>query len=748
MNRSETNQEKELAALYEAGLAVTATLDLSQVLHSAAERASKLIGADVVTLYLYDQARGDFVPPPVAVGVSDGFWTRGLPSRDGSAAQIAKTGEPIIADDAKDHPKISRGFIKAESIASSAGFPLKVAERVVGVLFLNYHAPHKFTTEDIEKVTVFASQAAIAIRNADLFKQQDATTKRLEVILKAKAAIDSAAGLQDVLDQILSEGLKIVDTTRGSLMLFEGEEYLRIRAQFGPEVGHPDWESIGGFKIGEGIAGQVAKTGKAILCSDVLNDKRFKHPRRELSFRSLLAVPIISHRGKVIGVISADDPEIGHFEETDKQLLSDMAGQFATAIERMMLVNTLHALHKIFESITTVAVSSGSVRPVLDEIARSAVEVLGIDVITIYQYDQAQDKFIVPPLMKGISKEPPMQTEVFEGEAPWVLIHELKGHYYAPDSLKDPIMSPSRPLGKGPGFVEREGIKSSAGLRLKAGEELVGVMFVNYRSPHQFDEGEKQIIETFANSAAIAIQDARQWENLQRTQEQLVQSAKMSAVGDLASGIAHELKNPLSNILSSVNVLEMMLRDISNPQADQRVKQIKGEVHRAKSIIDSLLDFVRPPKVMRGPVDVLALVNETLNLLGNQARLNHVNIETRFTPSPLPLIGGNASLLRQVFFNIVKNAIEAMPEGGRLKVTTSTDNENIQVKVQDTGPGIPLDIQSRIFDPFFSTGEPGQGTGLGLTISMGIVRDHHGDIKVESKLGKGSTFTVILPIGE
>lgn len=410
-----------------------------------------------------------------------------------------------------------------------------------------------------------------------------------------------------------------------------------------------------------------------------------------------------------------------------------------------MLVETLHALQKIFERITAVAISSRELAPVLAEIARNAVEILRIDVITIYQYNQERGKFIVPPLMEGISQKQSMQTEVFEGEAPWILVHKLKDNRYAPDSLRDEIMNPKRPPGRGPGFVEREGIKSSAGLLLRVGDEIVGVMFVNYRSPHQFGDEEKRTIETFANSAAIAIQDARQWENLKRSQDQLIQTAKMGAVGTLASGIAHELKNPLSNILSSVNILEMG----SIPQQDTALKlaQIKDEVRRARNIVDSLLGFVRPPEAVHGAVDVLALVNETLNLLENQARLNHINIETQFTA--VPLIEGNATLLKQVFFNIIQNAIKAMPDGGRLKVRTSADNVNVRVEIQDTGPGIPPDVLPHIFfEPFFTTKEPGQGTGLGLAISSRIVHDHQGDIKVKSEVGKGSTFVVTLPIGE
>ena len=599
---------------------------------------------------------------------------------------------------------------------------------------------HKKIVDDDQ---VGASDTSLVETYAELYKQQQAANKRLQVLQQAQKAIDSATGLQEVLEQILTEGLKTVNTKRGSLTLIEGENLVTM-AQFGPEISDPGHMKMT-FKVGEGIVGLVARTGEAILCPDVSKDSRFKFPPdgRQLRFRSLLSVPIVSREGTILGVISADDPEVEHFDETHKQLLYDMAGQFATAIEKMILVDTLHSLHKIFERITSVAIVGREVTLVLNEIVKSALEILKIDIITIYQYDQARSKFIVPPLMKGLREDQRMQTDVFEGEAPWMLVHQLKQHYYAPDAQNDPIMNPSRPQGKGPGFVSREQIRSSAGLLLKVPEEVVGVMFVNYRSPHLFLDREKQIIETFANSAAIAIQDARQWENLKNAQEQLVQTAKMSAVGTLASGIAHELKNPLANILSSINLLEM--GHVSAEEMPTKLAEMKSEVHRARDIIDSLLSFVRPRDAVFGVVDVLALINESLNLLENQARLNHINIESQL--AQVPPIQGNAPSLKQVFFNILRNAIEAMPDGGRLHVSTSVDNVTVHIEIQDTGPGMTPEHKSRIFEPFFTTKERGYGTGLGLAISQSIVHYHLGDLKVLSDVGKGSTFIIMLPIG-
>lgn len=275
-------------------------------------------------------------------------------------------------------------------------------------------------------------------------------SKRLQMILKTQEAIDSATALEDMLKRILIEGLHTVDTTWGSLMLIEGNR-LVTKAQFGPEIDEPDRKPME-FFVGEGIAGIVAGTRKAILCPDIEREPRFKQPQqgKVVRFRSLLSVPITSREGnQVLGVISADDPEVNHFDQTHKQLLSDMAVQFATAIEKMLLVDSLRSLHEIFERITSVAIAGRELQPVLDEIARNAIEVLKIDVVTIYQYDQRHNKIGYPPLMKGaISQSQRMQTRVFDGEAPSVLLRERQRHYYTSDAVQDLSMNP-------PGLQER-----------------------------------------------------------------------------------------------------------------------------------------------------------------------------------------------------------------------------------------------------------------------------------------------------
>jgi len=244
---------------------------------------------------------------------------------------------------------------------------------------------------------------------------------------------------------------------------------------------------------------------------------------------------------------------------------------------------------------------------------------------------------------------------------------------------------------------------------------------------------------------------------LKEAHDQLLQAGRMAAIGELAAGVAHELNNPLTGILGYAQyTLEKMQKasDLNHKDVSkfcQYLSYIEKEAQRCKSIVQGLLRFSRAPKVTLEPLDVNFLLEETLILCGHQLEKRGVKVMKEFEPS-LPRVMGNANQLQQVFTNIILNAYDAMPKGGSLTITTKIEDRatsrRIRVEFIDTGCGIPSENMRRIFDPFFTTKEVGQGTGLGLAISYGIIKEHHGDITVKSEVGKGSSFTVYLPIFE
>ena len=236
-------------------------------------------------------------------------------------------------------------------------------------------------------------------------------------------------------------------------------------------------------------------------------------------------------------------------------------------------------------------------------------------------------------------------------------------------------------------------------------------------------------------------------EELEKREAVLVQSHKMRAVGTLTAGVAHELNNPMNNITLTAHMLQEDYDDLDDLERREMIDDVVLEVGRAKKIVSNLLDFARESGRQIEPLDMSKLLSETIELAANQIRLSGIKIDFKDLPN-LPRVHGDSQQLRQVFLNLILNAIDASSKGDRIQVLVlPADEPNyIEVDVVDEGSGIPSHILSSIFDPFFTTKERGKGTGLGLSVSQGIVARHGGRIMAASKEGKGTTFTVILPV--
>ena len=229
----------------------------------------------------------------------------------------------------------------------------------------------------------------------------------------------------------------------------------------------------------------------------------------------------------------------------------------------------------------------------------------------------------------------------------------------------------------------------------------------------------------------------------QETHLQLISSEKLASLGKLAAGIAHEINNPLGGILIYSS---LMLEDLpdDDPQRQDLVRIVQ-EAGRCKEIVKSLLEFARQNEPTMDPVDINLTITEGLFFLENQAFFHNIRIIKKLEPS-LPFARGNAGQLKQVFMNITVNAAEAMHGSGTLTISTSfnQDRQNITIEFTDTGEGIPEKNLTRIFDPFFTTKDVGKGTGLGLSTAYGIIEGHGSKIEVRSKVGVGTTFTILL----
>jgi signal transduction histidine kinase len=270
----------------------------------------------------------------------------------------------------------------------------------------------------------------------------------------------------------------------------------------------------------------------------------------------------------------------------------------------------------------------------------------------------------------------------------------------------------------------------------------------------------------FANQAALALENALMYEelkafsgelgervkkatlDLQETQRQLFQSEKLAALGKISAGIAHEIRNPLTSIKILIHSLVDEMATSASREKDLTV--IESEIERVNKIIKQFLDFARPRPPSLEPMDVRKVLDETLALIAYEVEAQGVSLEKEYAPD-LPPVPMDREQMKQVFLNLLLNAIQAMELGGQLKVSAALRDHPpgaksgslLEISFQDTGKGIPEDMQDRIFEPFFSTKE--EGIGLGLPIAQRIVEEHGGEIAVESKPGKGTIFHIKIP---
>jgi len=232
---------------------------------------------------------------------------------------------------------------------------------------------------------------------------------------------------------------------------------------------------------------------------------------------------------------------------------------------------------------------------------------------------------------------------------------------------------------------------------------------------------------------------------------QLVQSDKLAAIGKMATGVAHEINNPLGVILQKTGWMEDILADETFQQSEdlheykKSLNKIEEHVERIRKVVHNMLGYARKMEPHLEDVDINKTLDQTIDMLENYARINNIDIQTDFEPD-LPIIASNQSQLQQVFLNLINNAIDAIGDSGLIHVKSKRIDTLINVDIIDNGPGIPEDKQKKVFDPFFTTKVTGKGTGLGLWVSYGIIEKLGGSLNMKSQVGKGTTFSVQLPI--
>src|SRR5215469_586249 len=307
-------------------------------------------------------------------------------------------------------------------------------------------------------------------------------------------------------------------------------------------------------------------------------------------------------------------------------------------------------------------------------------------------------------------------------------------------------LAESRSVADSPGS---ESIAATLGVLLWSRDEINGWVGVSWRTPRPIAQADRELMAAIGRQIATSLENARLYQqacqaldNLQRALEQLLQSEKMSAVGQLISGVAHELNNPLTAILGYTQLLE------NEPLSDRCrdfLQKIFRQAQRTHRVVENLLSFARQRQPRKEQVDLRRVLDDTLTLRDYDLRLNNIVVQRIFQPD-LPVVIADQHQLEQVFLNIINNAVDAIMEagkGGNLQVSCFAQNGSVCAEFHDSGRGLP--DAKRIFDPFYTTKQVGKGTGLGLSICYGIVKEHGGDVRAWNHNDGGAVFQVSLP---
>src|SRR5437667_4650962 len=278
---------------------------------------------------------------------------------------------------------------------------------------------------------------------------------------------------------------------------------------------------------------------------------------------------------------------------------------------------------------------------------------------------------------------------------------------------------------------------------------LMHILQDSHQSNLRLENSRKAMIHIMSDLKETTEEVQRREQELREKQEQLVQAEKLATLGELTTGVAHELNNPLNNIgLFIGNVIDLIELSKGDPQRMlHELHSAMQQVHKATEIISHLRTFGRAATVSREPVVINQVIQRAISLVHEQLRLRQIEVQLHF-PDKDVIVIGNAIQLEQVFINLLTNARDALADVTQkmITITCTVKTDVVNIHFCDTGPGIPAGLEQRIFDPFFTTKEVGAGTGLGLSITYGIIKEHQGSIAVESRPGEGARFLIQLPL--
>jgi signal transduction histidine kinase/CheY-like chemotaxis protein len=605
--------------------------------------------------------------------------------------------------------------------------------------------------------------AEVRTRTEEAQRQRQEVEVLNTVIQAAHTSLDLRESLEAILDRLLAlfdfsaGGIRLLDETSDSLVLVA---HRGLRPSYSADPVS--------LRSGEGDSGQTLRIGRPLVLNDPAQIAAYRERVPEgQEVGGVLLIPILS-KGTPLGAVILVGPRKLDFSEAALHLLASIGLEVGTAIQNARLFSQTQALlaeaerHRAraeaLAEIGRSVTATLDLDHVLDLVVERVSAAMAADAVSILRLDGGTLQYV---RAHGLSADSATPLALKPGEERSSDAALMRAPVWTTDLPADPRFNGS---GSALALFNIEGIRAVLAAPIILGEEVWGILGTCIRQPYQFSPEEVRFAGAVAQQAAIAIGNAKLYADLrsayaqlEAAQEQAVQTAKLGALGQMAGGVAHDFNNLLAAILGRAELLQ---RRTTDPFVVQGLKVIQGAALDGAETVRRILGFARAKGDEQvEPVELAPLLQQVVDIARprwkDEAQVRGARIHVALALEPVPAIRGNAAELREVFLNLLFNAVDAMPAGGTVTLGVrqlAGDNgdagalgEAVECFVQDTGVGMPAEVRRRAFDPFFTT-KGARGTGLGLSVVYGIVSRHGGRVRIDSRENGGTTVTLHLPI--
>jgi two-component system NtrC family sensor kinase len=588
--------------------------------------------------------------------------------------------------------------------------------------------------EEIDWLSYLGRFLGRAIERHQVFAATQDRSQELAALHKIASTLTSTLQLDEVLSGTTDGIRQVLNVEAASLLLLdEAHGELVFKKTLG---GTPDWIFQYSLKVERGLVGEVVRTSQPVLINDVKADPRF-YPELDslagLDTRTLLCVPLIT-RGQTLGAMAVINKRYGPFNQHDQELLESMTASVANAIYNAQLFHQLTVANADLEASRWEVIRSRSTLQALFDGIPHPIYIVDREYRLVAVNLASASRAKASAHAADAAPQPTPADPASEHVEPRLKARENERQALLGRLCYQTLFGQTRPCA-GCRMAETlaSGRSTQRTQRRWHGEEQSTEWEI---STHPIFDEKNQTVQVI-----ILNQDVTEKHRLETS---LAQSEKLAAMGQLAAGVAHEINNPLSAIIANTQLLQ---RDLPADDERQESLELIGKAgDRALRVVRNLLDFARQDRYEFTATDVNDSLQSALDLIEHQFRARSITLHSDLADD-LPLIQASHDHLQGVWLNLLLNARDAFAgQGGDIRLTTACQGGEVRVTVADTGTGIPPERLSKIFEPFYTTKQAGQGTGLGLSLCQRIVKQHGGHILVESKVGQGTVFTVVLPV--